>query len=111
MYQKSDFLISQPNLYCEHPTHMYKNIHNLNFYAEILIYYASSGKNLFSVFLTRPRGYKTYVSASNQSLRFISSLRMNSSFITSRPGKLQRLARLLKFCLKQVWISFLAGSE
>ena len=52
---------------------------------------------------SRPRGYKTgvqsqtqnkaqwlaacgHVSASNQSLRFILSLRMNSSFITSRPG-------------------------
>ena len=51
----------------------------------------------------RPRGYKTWVhsqtqnkvqwlaacghsSASSQSLRFILSLRLNSSFITSRPG-------------------------
>ena len=52
---------------------------------------------------TRPRGYKTWVqsqtqnkaqwlaacghvSTSSQSLRFILSLRMNSRFITSRPG-------------------------
>ena len=59
----------------------------------------------FKHFVDRPRGYKTWVqyqtqnkaqwlaacghvSASSQSLRFILSLRMKSSFITLRPGTL-----------------------
>ena len=68
-----------------------------------LLNHVNSGNTASQLDKTWPRGHKTWVhsqtqnkaqwlvacghvSASNQSLRFILSLWMNSSFITSRPG-------------------------
>ena len=75
---------------------------------------------LWTLTACRPRGYKTWVqsqtqnkaqwlaacghvSASSQSLYFILSLRMNSSFITSRPGLSVLGAKKLTLNLLKLW--------
>ena len=72
---------------------------------------------------SRPRGYKTWVqaqtqnkaqwlaacghvSANSQSLRFISSLRMNSSFITSRPGQYSIPSSILRWLTRPLTMPF-----
>ena len=75
--------------------------------------------HILGFLMTRPRGYKTWVqsqtqnkaqwlaacghkSTSSQSLRFVLSLRMNSSFITSRPVKPER-SRSYRSSWNSIW--------